>query len=592
MKIDDVARLKVLEQTQTKESQTGDSDPCPHARSSVAISLSRHNTMAHLVRLSVFARPASKTRKPVSLPATWPLADVPSPKNKPLDFANPSKSVLAKALAVPLLETIIDALLSDPDVWNTAPDDSNMQWTARWVAEHLVLWLYGIGTSTQWNIRTADLSSGHQEGRRLRNEFLDLVPYICEPKDTYEPRDVTAPDGSVSLWTALFAWNVFRFQMCDAVETFEAAQPLDSLDEVTEHAESTAVCEAALILASRLREHAALAVLVEAGKMVRAASSSQIPSVQGLLRRTLDKHRPSVPKDLSSASTRLVDVLALTCVIVNNLLSFRLQLERCNQMDQIATLVRAQGLWASSRTPSFTALCCCDNQDFFNAVRRFEAAAVEETHCFGRLLSSNDILVASIEDDLLSQDSDEPMDVKNSQLFKTMRRVWLRVGLLLKCPRFEHTIFKGVQDRDRLRVESLFDTALPAAMTCPAEGFGAFYNVFMSWCSMRPQEKTGTAVCAFVCDPDAHEMFHALLRKSEACNSLLTTSNNLLDLPNQFSLAQMRRNMANEADRRMTMKPKASSLDSSSFTFFEMMHFREADLERLVALARERKWEA
>lgn len=548
--------------------------------------------MAHLVRLSVFARPASKERKALSLPPTWPLVyATPKAVNKPLDFDNPAKTLLAKALSVPLLETIIDALLSDPDVWNTAPNDDNLASTARWVAEHLVLWLYGVGTSKNWNLRTEDLVSGHQEGRRLRNEFLDAVPYIREYKETCEPRNHLAPDGSVSLWTALYAWNVFRFQMCDAVETFEAAQPLDVLDEVTEHAESTAVCESALILASRLREHAVLSVLVEAGKMVRSVPRNQVPTFQGLIRRTLEKHRPSVPKDVKAASgTRLVDVLALTCVVLNNFLSFRLLLEKGDQIEQLATLIRCQGIWTSSRTPSFTALCCTDNVEFFNAVRRFEAAAVEETHCMGRLLSSNDILVGSIEEDMMVQDGVE-ITPQTSPLRKALRRSWLRVGLLLKSPRFEHTIFKGLEERDRLRVESLFDVALPAAMTCPAEGFAAFYNVFMSWCSMRPHDKTGNAICAFLCDPDAHEMFQALLRKSETCNALVTTSKHLLDLPNEFSLAEMRRNMGREADRRGKINDKKSSTDASSFVFFEAMQFREVELDTLVAVARERKWE-
>jgi hypothetical protein len=549
--------------------------------------------MAHLVRLSVFARPAGAKRKPLSLPASWPLVyGTPTPVNKPLEFENPSKAVLAKALAVPLLERIVDALLSDPDVWNTAPNDDTLAWTARWVAEHLVLWLYGIGTSTKWNLRTADLSSGHQEGRRLRNEFLDAVPYIHEPKDTCEPRNHLAPDGSVNLWTALYAWNVFRFQMCDAIETFEVSQATDPAMDDTEHAESTAVCESALILASRLREHAALGVLLEAGKMVRSVPRKQVPSFHGLLRRTLEKQRPSVPKDAASAAgTRLVDVLALTCVVVNNLLSFRLLLERCDQMEQLATLVRCQGIWTSSRTPSFTALCCTDNRDFFEAVRRFEAAAVQEAHCFTRLLSSNDILLASLEEELLGEDEDANLNPKTSPLFKALRRSWLRVGLMLKSPRFEHSLFKGLDERNRLRVESLFDSALPAAMTCPAEGFAAFYNVFMSWCSMRPQDKAGNAICAFLCDQDAHEMFQALLRKSETCNTLLTTNKTALDFPNEFTLGAMQRNLSRESERRMTMKPKASPLEATSYVFFEAMQFREGELGVLVAVARDRKWE-
>lgn len=551
--------------------------------------------MATLVRWSTFARPAATTRKPLSLPASWPLVfGTPRPQNLPVDTTNPERARLSKALATPLLESIVDTLLTDPDVWNTGPNNDNLEWTARWIAERLVLWLYGMDISAKvWSIREDELSACHQEGRRLRNEFLDAVPYITERKDTCEPRVLLAPNGSVNLWTAVFAFNVFRFRMCDAMEAFELSQELnDHVHAEVTHAESTAMCESNLILASRLREHAALLVLLEAGKLVQETPAAHLPSLQGLVRRSLDSQRPSVPKN-ADVSNKLMDVLSLTRVVLNNLLSFRLLLERCDKIDQICTLVRAQGIWASARTLSFTALCCTSSRDFFEAVRAFEAAAAEETHAFQRLLASNDILVAGLEEELLNEDEDAVFAPGSSPLFKAMRRSWLRVGIMLKSERFEGQLFKGVTERDRMRVESLFDAALPAAMTPSTASFAAFYHIFMSWCSMKGNDKANNAMCSFLRDRDAHEMFRALLAKSEPCHKLLTTGKHvLMELPCEFSMADMTRNLKDESDRRMALQSKKSSVDMSSFVFFEAMQFREAEMDTLVHMARARGWEA
>lgn len=545
--------------------------------------------MATLIRWSVFARPASRDRKRLVLPSRWPLVfGCANPANEPLKFDNTSKTNLAKALAVPMLEHIVDALLSDPKAWSTASEDENLAWTARWVAEHLVLWLYGIGTALTWDVQRDQVVTHHQEGRRLRNAFLDAVPYIQELKDTDEPRNHFAPDGSIDLWTALFAWNVFRFRMCDAIETFEASQPLDLIDADIAVAESTAVCESALILATRLREHAALLVVVEAGNMVRASPQTHLPSLAGLLRRSLDEQRPSIPK--GKVQTNLLDVLSLTRTVINNMLSFRMLLQKCDQIQDLATLVRCQGLWASSRTLSFTALCCTDNESFFKAVRAFEAAAVEETHAFQRLLASNDVLLASIEEELLEDDGRD-VSPSSSPLFKALKRSWLRVGLMLNSQRFEHHLFKNVSERDRLRVESLFDSCLPAALTPTTEGFAAFYNVFLTWCSLQKTAKANDAICAFLRDPDAHEMFQTLLSKSERCNTLLTANKHLLELPCEFSLKHMLRNVSLETMRRMHSSSRQSELEASSFLFFETVQFRVGEMESLVELAKTRGWE-
>jgi hypothetical protein len=550
--------------------------------------------MATLIRWSTFARPAGPGRKPLSLPASWPLVfATPQPQNAPVATTNPERARISKALATPFLERIVETLLTDPDVWNTGPTNDNLEWTARWMAERLVLWLYGMEVSVKsWSLRDAELSACHQEGRRLRNAFLDAVPYITERKDTCEPRNLLAPDGSVNLWTAVFAFNVFRFRMCDAMEAFELSQQLDNVHEEVMYAESTAMCESNLILASRLREHAALLVLLETGKMVREAPATHLPSFRGLVRRSLDVQRPSVPK-MDEAPNKLIDVLSLTRVVLNNLLSFRLLLEKCDKLDQISTLVRSQGVWASSRTLSFTALCVTSNRDYFEAVRAFEAAAVEETHAFQRLLSSNDILEAGIEEELLSEDENTVFAPGTSPLFRALRKSWLRVCIMLKSERFDHQLFKGVDDRDRLRVESLFDTALPAAMTSSMASVAAFYHVFMSWCSAKGNDKANDAMCSFLRDPDAHEMFHALLSKSPTCHTLLTTTKHVIkELPCEFSLADMTRNMRKESERRMTLQPKKGALESCSFVFFEAMQFREPEMETLVRMARTRGWEA
>lgn len=555
--------------------------------------------MATLIRWSTFARPAGPSRKPLSLPASWPIVfATPNATNAPVESSNSERSRIGKALATPFLERIIDTLLSDPDVWNTACDNEKLEWTARWMAERLVLWLYGMEVSSKsWTLREEELSACHQEGRRLRNAFLDAVPYITERKDTYEARNLLAPDGSVNLWTAVFAFNVFRFRMCDAMEAFELSQVLDREEVDMMYAESTAMCESNLILASRLREHAALLVLLETGKMVRAAPATQLPSLRGLVRRSLDSQRPTVPKGDESPD-KLLDVLSLTRVVLNNLLSFRLMLERCDKLDHISSLVRAQGVWASARTLSFTALCCSSNREYFEAVRAFEAAAVEETHAFQRLLTSNDILLASMEEEMLAEDEDNVFAPGKSPLFKAVRKSWLRVGIMLKSERFEHQLFKGVSDKDRLRVECLFDSALPAAMTPSTASFAAFYHIFMSWCSMKGNDRANDAMCSFLRDPDAHEMFQALVSKSESCHTLLTTKKHIIkDIPCEFSMKDMVRNLKHESDRRMNqgMRPTKDAshpLEPSSFVFFEAMQFRENEMETLFRLAKTRGWEA
>lgn len=519
----------------------------------------------------------------------WPLVfGTSKPVNSPLQHSCEERQRIGKALAIPLLETIIDTLLTDPDVWFLGSDTHSMSWVARWVAEHLVLWLYGLEKQAgSWCTRKHDVMASHQQGRRLCNEFLHAVPYISIPKVGEELRDVFAPDGSIDMWTALYAFNEFRFRMCDAVDTFEASEHLDETYVDVCVAESTAVCESALILSCRLREHAALSVLVEAGRILQ--DSKLIPSAKTLMRRSLDTHRAQVPKGANSQRNNLVEVLVLARTVLSNMISFRALITRADDLQTISRLLRVQGVWTSARTLSFTAICCSDDQGLFRAVQAFEAAAAEETHCFMRLLNSNNVILAAMEDDLEEEEEGSKVAKKSTRTADTLRRSFVRLSLLLNSPRFEHTLWKGVDERDRLRVESLFDEAVGAAHTNSCEPFAAFHNIFCSWSTMFPGQNANSVLCQMLVDPDAHKMFQMLLKKSAVSQDLyFSSSSPVQGLSPQFKLCETWKNVQREGERRLKEVDDECSWKRQ---FFDTVQFTEADLGILVDEAKRRGWE-
>jgi hypothetical protein len=543
--------------------------------------------MATLVQWSVFARPASPSRKALSLPALWPIVyGTCNPVNRPLREDGGEMSRLGRALSIPFLETIIETLLTDTHAWLLPGDERSPAWLARWVAEHLVLWLYDLeDKASSWPALKAQVLASHQQGRRLRNAFLEAVPYITEKPDTDELRDIFAPDGSVSLWSALFAFNEHRFRMCDAVDTFEVAQELDSASSDVHLAEPTVVCEAALILSTRLREHAAINVLLKAGTLL--SSSKFIPSVKSMLKRSLDKDRV---RPQSTPRTNLTEVLVLVRTVISNMLSFRALLLRADKLQTISSLLRVQGIWTAARTLSFTALCCTDDKDFYDAVRAFEAAAVQETHSFMRLLASNDVLVAAFEDDA-AQEDEGPSSTTLTE--KAIRRSLLRLNLMVCSPRFEDKLWKGMTDLQCARVKSLFDDALPAALAPSCFAFAAFHSIFSTWTNHFKEESANEVLCRMLADKDAYAMLNTLLAHEQVSRGvLLDTRCHVLDLPNEFTLQQTWKNVQREGKRRMSFKKASDEDDGLQRHFFETIQFTENDLGVLVHDARGRGWEA
>jgi len=545
-------------------------------------------TMATLVQWSVFARPASPTRKALSLPARWPVVyGTCHPVNCPVKEDGGENARLGRALCTPVLEGIVEALLTDTDVWLLPGDARSPEWLARWVAERLVLWLYGLREGeSSWPALKAQVLASHQQGRRLRNAFLDAVPYICERRDTDEVRDVFAPDGSVSLWSALFAFNEHRFRMCDAVDTFEAAQSLDAAFSDVSLAEPTVVCEAALILSTRLREHAAIHVLLKSGDIL--SLSKTVPSPKVLMKRSLSKS--GLRPQLTATRTNLTELVMLVKTVVSNMLSLRAMLLRAENLHTISGLLRLQGVWAAARTLSFTALCCTDDKEFYEAVRSFEAAAVLETHAFMRLLSSHDVLLASVEDEI---DEDAGMATDSSRTQRAIRRSLLRLNLMLCSPRFEDKLWKGMTDVQCDRVKSLFDDALPAALAPSCFAFAAFHRMFSSWTTQFKNDSAMEVLLRMIADADAHAMLKTLLKYEEVSrNVLLSPHCSVLHLDNQFTLKQTWKNVQREGKRRMTMPEVTDEDDGLQRHFFETIQFTENELGILVREAAKRGWEA
>lgn len=350
--------------------------------------------MSHLLVLSLHARPESEKRARLQLPPSWPpllRCDMTGeevvysewvPVNSALEQKTQEKRRIASILAHPFLEEIIDALRSDVAVWSPNGGDDKI----RWVAEQLVLKLYGIEDGHS-NLDAAFINEWYNRSRSLSNQFFDLVPEFKGPF-LYPIANALNPNGSLDLWTGLYAFNAFRFHLIDVFESFRVAADVHKEEEF-ELLEPTLLCEKLLLNSIRIREHAVMGVLFAAQPILKASPISP----GALMKRQVTK------------SASVSNIFSLIKTIIGNMHAFRLLIHE-GRISVLCELMRNTGCWASLRSPSMTILMCAkQNKEFrrlYNAVVQYEISCIRECTAMTKIFYSNDIVAQFMEDNDLA----------------------------------------------------------------------------------------------------------------------------------------------------------------------------------------------
>jgi hypothetical protein len=352
------------------------------------------NNFLHV--LSLHARPASESRERLQLPQSWPphlKCDMTKEEivheewvecNSALVQDSERKNRIATILAHPFLEEIVRALRTDVAVWSL--DGIGSERKIRWVAEQLVLKVYGIEndlTRTQFEIDASFVNTWYNESRRLSNQFFELVPEFQGPHVS-TIKNALNPNGSLDFWIGLYAFNAYRFDLIDKMSVFETAAASHA-DDGFETLEPTLMCEKLLLNSIRVREHAVMAVLFRAQPILRASNISS----QALMKRTMTK------------SASACNIVSLIKTIVGNMHALRLLINE-SRSSTLCELIRNTGCWASMRSPSLTILMCAKQsaefRHLYRAIVQYEIACIRECTALTKIFYSNDIVAQFMED--------------------------------------------------------------------------------------------------------------------------------------------------------------------------------------------------
>lgn len=497
------------------------------------------------------ARPASSHRIPLSLPPSWPpplkkistgdevIYEQWKESNAPLPQKTASKNDIAKKLAHPFLEEIIAALLSDIQVWALDGTEKN----ARWVAEQLILKVY-----KNWELDSDFLLENYNKSRNLSNEFYDLVPDF-EPMYCYPVRQVLNPNGSVDLWTALYAFNVFRFEFIDMIHVSESSQILE--DEF-QYLEPTNMCEKLLLNSARIREHAVFAFLFRAQKLLKSFHISS----ETLLKRQITK------------TSSLANLHSLVKVMIGNMHAFRLLINN-NKISVLCELIKNTGCWCSTRSPSMIVLTCCDDHELFKAAMHYEIACIRECMAMTKLFYSNDIVAQFMEDEELALDT-------------ILKKSFLKINICLKSQdeSVDNRIFNGFSEVQKACIQAYNYEGFYYAR--PSIAFPSFVRVLSS--IVNDSDTPLHLICRFVVSDKSIDLLRDCIDGIDPKLFADFFDNTYLDEAD-VSIQNLYKIVREEADKRV----KFEGNDSDSFL---ALQYTENELLTYAAVAKKRRWES
>lgn len=501
-----------------------------------------------LVRWMCLVSSPAPQRKSLMLPATFAFAK--SRETRALEFKHSWKKRVAELLSCDLLDRVMEALWTDVNAWAIHAD---LEHGCRWVAEHFLIWLYDLGESNTMQVQ--ELNERFQEARVLRNRCVEL----CNMEDRFKRPtnffDCREKNGTVSFWTALQAFNAFRFVMLDRWEAFEIAAAVPEPEVI--YAANTATCEVLLVCATRARENAAFGVLAATRKLLEAHGS---PSALSVARRDL-KTTTEVQQN-----TNMLDVCALTRVILSVLLFFRVKVGNSDPFAQetAAEIIKEQSLWCLGRTPSFVAVRSTPDEEFCKAVARFEAACILEGHALVEVTYSNDVIKHFLNKDVTCHH---------------LRKTFLKVTLALKSETFD--IWTHVPELNKERVLGLFASNL-FCIDFSGDLFVAFHSVFQLWnkdSDIDSKKETMLTLCKTIVDVNAHKMWAFFLKDSQQLQRLQWPV--VMDT----SLKTFVKTVQLEDRARCQVR------DQNGVDVFADMQFTLPQMQTLVKVAAERKWD-
>ena len=327
-------------------------------------------------RWSLLAFPIDSKRTALHLPDKWTT-------QASLEKIDKISEKCTAFLSQPFILEIEEALKTDKNMWF-------MGRCARWTAERLVLFLYDFDGTM--NIQL--LKKYHLEARRLRNEFLRLHPHLPGVEAELDARDPRNPNGSIDIWQALLAFNAYLFEQIEAhnfAEECKLEDPAPSGASDASNASNASISIASwrsiFAHALRVREHAAIAVLLQCEKILEENRRGFTMSYT-----TIRKYGADTPSFKPKSPTPLLQIIFVTRLITTFMVGARNNL-RDRDFWGLAKILKMVHVWASTRQASLLTLSAIEidkGRTFLNAVHNFEMAVMTEYWAFSHFVEALD----------------------------------------------------------------------------------------------------------------------------------------------------------------------------------------------------------
>lgn len=510
---------------------------------------------AFYIRLSRIFIPASPERKSFQLPFEYPL---------PLVQKNTLAEQLKFLLSTSLLKTIISLLLSDINAWCTKYETSYDK-QAQWVAERFLIWVYELDCPKEkYRLATSVVQD------TLNTYYPESRAAFCKEFPSLDVSEKVPSFSSRNFWVALQAFNFYRFRMCDAMETFEESCKLPSSVFDFNALDDTSFAEVQLIYATRVRENATFKVLFAVGELMKEAKPASVPTAEGLMRKYLRLNPTKTTFDWKHKSSYNVSnmsaVLSILRTILHIYYKIRLVVDLkspLGNIEQAQLLIQSQASWCENRIPSLLALKATPNKQFFEAIRCFEAACIEEGNCLTSLATSKTILHSVL-------------DATDLHFFKPS---FLRLHLALSREDLDEKLFQKLtvkeQEKIRWRFEHVLDFTRPTFFS-----FVGFAKLFQYYDATYESHDCTQIVSQMLVNKEFYSTIQKIIKNPEWVNNIKEK----LDSPVPYSLKYVYKMYQKSINNKME-----GNIDP--FDSFGNIEIPEQEFQTLVGLAKTRGWE-
>jgi len=511
--------------------------------------------MAHILRWSWLARPASASRKEFVLPSEWSCTK--SKKYEPKPSSNVMIDLLSKRLAVELVDEIESIL-----------DTDNNYGDSRWVAEHMCIRLYNLDLPNGGKLDKGFIERQHQRGRVLRNQFLDAVPEIGEHtlRSTTEQRSIINLNGSIDFWQALFCFNAHRCDLIDSMEVFES--PV--IEDEPQYDTSIQFKRALFVNALRLREHTTAGVLMELIELLKTCPENDLPSIRKLSKFDVESKILSLsPK---GETTCPYDMIFNLIRIIVSFLSLIRNLIRDRDGIQYYRALEPLYMWCSTRQPSCLALSARSvdpNGKIFDAIHRFESAIMGEYDMYAHLIRYLD-----------------EKDLSQKELAASLKKEMIIVNIALSDNNDEKLLTKNMPPKELSMIHAIWDH-VPSRLLQSSASTAIIFG-----CLLYGQEKNkfknNIEMCSnFVLDLSLLSRWKTILEETdpEIIKELSTSTFKKWDLPHDVEFSKVYKFTIEEDKKRFNgaienVPSCNDQFDGLQFTIHALNAFQQYVTER------------